>query len=449
MTKNRTGMRAVACASATLLASAATVVSAANVAYDASLGMGHSDNIRRTSTNEVDENIAAAELHFSLDQHSSRLQADAIGNFSYAEYLEDTFDSELLGNFAGNARFGFVPQRVEWVVSDNFGQVLGDPFSPLTPDNRENINFFSTGPDLTAAFGSRTRLRFGARYSLTNYEDRPLDSDSLSGELSLLRQLSGASTVSVHARQQQVEYDQAALNADYDQFDAFGRYDISGARTDLSVDLGYTQIDRDAAVDTEDSLLFRLDAARRLTASSTATLTAGREFANSGSAFSADQAGNIIGLDAVPGRQTPQPFTNDYATLGWRFARNRTGVSVSAGWSNRVYEDATALEQTLTTVGVQFRRDLSSRSTLTLNGAYASGDFETQGDYEDISARAALRWRLSSTLALDATVAHFRRSSDVPAGDYTENQIWLSLAYTHGTPRTALPMHDFQVDRGQ
>lgn len=449
MTKNRTVVRAIAFSSATLLAGAVTTVGAANIAYDASLGLGHSDNIRRVSANEEDENIAAAGLRFSLDQRSTRLQADAIGNFSYAEYLDDTYDSELLGNFAGNARFGIVPQRVEWVVTDNYGQVLGDPFAPLTPDNRENINFFSTGPDLTAAFGSRTRLRFGARYLLTTYEDRPLDADSVSGELSLLRQLSGASMVSMHARQQQVEYDLAALNADYDQFDVFGRYDISGARTDLSVDLGYTQIDRDVAADTEDSLLFRLDAARRLTAASTATLSAGREFANSGSAFSADQSGNIIGLDAVPGQQTPQPFTNDYATLGWSFARNRTGLTLSVGWSNRVYEGTDAVEQTLTTVGMQFRRDLSSRATLTLNGAYSSGDFEIQGDYKDISARVALRWRLSGALALDGSVGRFRRSSDVPAGDYNENQVWLSLVYTHGTPRTALPMHDFAVDQGQ
>ena len=36
-------------------------------------------------------------------------------------------------------------------AADNFGQVLDDPFQPATPDNRENINYLTTGPDLTFA----------------------------------------------------------------------------------------------------------------------------------------------------------------------------------------------------------------------------------------------------------------------------------------------------------
>ena len=448
MTAGRTFARAMAYSSALIMGCVATArVSMAEVAYDASLGMGHSDNIRRTSANEEDESIASAGLRFSVDRRTPRLQADAVGNFSYAEYLDNTYDSELLGNFAGNARFGFVPQRFEWVVADNFGQVLNDPFAPTTPDNRENINFFTTGPDLTAAFGSRTRMRLGARYSMTMYETSPLDTDSVSAELSLLRLLSAASTISLHGRAEQIEYDETALNADYDQYEAFGRLDAAGARTDLTLDLGYTKIERDAVEDSEDGLLLRLEAARRVSASSTATLTAGREFSNSGSAFSAEQGGGVIGLDAVPGRQTAQPFTNDHVTVGWNFARGRTGFSLSAAWSDRTYEQADTLDQTITSFGAQYRRDLSARTSLTFNAAYSSGDFKTQGDYDDMNGRVAFAWRLSSAVSLNATYAHFRRNGDTPAGDYTENQVWLSLAYGHGTPRAALAGPEFAVDR--
>lgn len=436
----------------TALGAAASVwsfgASAAEFDYEANLGMGHSDNIRRAPTNEEDEDIASAGLRFSFDQRSRRLQADAVGDLAYAEYLGNTYDSEVLGNFTGNARFAFVPERIEWVVTDNFGQVLSDPFLPVTPDNRQNINYFTTGPDLTLLFGSQTRLRLGGRYSLTTYEDDPFDSDSVSGQLALIRQLSSASSVSLNARYQQVSYDETALNSDYDQSDAFVRYDVTGARTHLAIDAGYSIMERDAAADSEDGLLLRLDMARRLSSSSTATLQAGREFSNAGSAFSTSQNSGIIGQQPTPGIQTAQPFTNDFATLGYNFDRNRTGFSLSASWADRAYDDGGTLDQTLTTFGAQFSRELSQRTSLTLNGSYSLGEFEVpDSDYEDLNAGVSFGWRLSQRVTLTATYGYFDRSSDRPDGEYTENRYWLSIGYGRGMPRDTLLGPSFPVDQ--
>ena len=449
MKTRRTNAGALSLSSMLIVGCAAGVpVSAADFAYDANLGLGHSDNIRRASANEEDEDIAAAGLRFSLDQRSSRLQADAVGNFSFAEYLNDTYDSEVLGNFAGNARFGFVPQRFEWVMSDNFGQTLSDPFAPVTPDNRENINYFSTGPDVTFAFGSQTRLRLGARYSLATYEASPLDFDTTSGEAALLRMLSSASNISLNARVAQTDYDEASLDADYDQSEAFLRYDVTGARTRLAIDLGYTQIDRDAAADTEDGLLLRLEVIRRLSAASTATLAAGREFSNSGSAFAGLQGVGGIGLGATPGLQTAQPFTNDYANLGYDFSRNRTTLGLYASWRDQSYETATLLDQTLTSVGAQVGREMSPRTSLTLHAIYTEADFKLGADYTDLNGGAGIAWRLSRSVSVNVTYDYLKRTSDLPAGDSVENRYWLSIAYGRGTPRTALAGPQFAVDAG-
>jgi hypothetical protein len=422
---------------------------AADFAYQANLGLGHSDNIRRTSVNEEDEGIAAAGLRFSLAQQSSRLQMDAVGDLAYDEYLHNTFDSELVGNFAGNARFALVPQRFEWVISDNFGQVLNDPFAPETPDNRENINSFSTGPDVTFAFGSQTRLRLGARYSLATYEKSPFDFDTVSGEATLSRSLSSASNVSLNVRSAQTRYDEAALNADYDQDEAFVRYDVTGARTKLGIDLGYTRMDRDAATEAEDGLLLRLDATRRVSAASTATLTMGREFSNSANAFANMQGVGGIGLGATPGIQTTEPFTNDYVTLGWDFSRNRTSFGVYASWSDQSYEDAGTLDQTLTSIGAQVGRQLSPRTSLNLHVLYDQSDFKLpDSDYNDLGGGLIFTWQLSRAVSLSATYDYLKRSSDAPLSDSTENRYWLSIAYGRGTLRNTMAGPQFAVDQG-
>jgi hypothetical protein len=439
----------VSCAAAVALAlnAAAQSAHAANVDYQVDVGAGYSDNIGRTATAEQDETIATAGLQFSLDERTSRLTADVIGDFAYYEYLDDTFDSEVTGNLAGTARFAFVPERFEWVVADNFGQVLSDPFSPATPDNRENINVFTTGPDFSIGLGPQMRAHLGARYALTTYEDRPFDSDIVSGELGLTRLLSSSSSISLQGQAQSVEYDQAALNADYDQRDVFVRYDATGARTHLKVDLGYTEVKPDSG-ESEDGLLLRLDVARRLSPSSTATLSAGREFSNSGTAFSGIQGAGGIGLEAAPGLQTAQPFTNTRVALGYDFSRNRTGFNLAAGWFDQSYDDASALDQTLTTLSAQVRRDLSSRASVTVRGLYARAEFnQSGGDYDELNAGVNFTLRMSSVTSLALVYDHWDRSGNTLSSDYDENRFWLLFAYGRGTPRTTPNLPEFGIDQ--
>lgn len=436
------------CACSVLAASMPLVGYAANYEYQLTAGAGHSDNIRRTATNEVDENVARAGLQFSADQRTSRLDADVIGNVAYYDYLDNTYDAELLGNFIGNARVALVQDRVEWLFTDNFGQVLTDPFSPETAENRENINYFTTGPDVTFALGSQTRLRLGGRYALTTYERTPFDSDSVLGDVGLERLLSSASSIALHARMQQIDYDDAELNADYDQSEVSMSYQAEGARTFLALEAGYSQIERDSTDGTDGDLLLRLDVSRRLSASMTGSLTAAREFSSAGAAFaSAQSSGGGIGLGAQPGRQTVDPFTNDYATLGWAFDRNRTSLSLSATHSAHTYEDNPVLDQTLVTFAGGARRELSTATSLLLDVLYMSGTFEEPGrDYKELGAGVTFTWRLSRRLSLSFAYDFWDRDSDVLGGDYSENRYWVQIGFQRGEPRDQPLQRPFAVD---
>ena len=420
---------------------------AAELEYRASLGAGHSDNIRRTETNEVSEDIATAGLQFSADQRTAKLQADVVGDLAYYDYRNHTYDSEVVGNALADIRYSFVPQRFDWVLTDNFGQVLDDPFAPPTPDNRENINYFATGPDLTMAFGSQTRLRLSGRYALTTYETSPLDSDSALAELALIRLLSGVSSVSLHARAQQVRYDEASLNGDYDQGEAFVRYEAEGARTRLSADLGYTELKLDAGDQKIDGPLVRLNIQRRLSSASVLTFDGGSEFTNSGSAFAETQGIGGIGLGSAPGRQTVQPFTLDHAALTWDFQRNRTGFSLFGAWEKHSYDEDPILDQTTTTFGAALRRQMSPATSLTLNAAFTDATFEQPGvDYQEVSGGVGFDWRLSRAVSVTASYEYVDRNSDLAGTSYKENRFWLSIGFGRGDPRNRRATPQFAVD---
>lgn len=447
MSIGRKVARAGACSIFLLVQSGMSAL-AADFDYEAQVGLGQSDNIRRTDTSKEDETIATAGTRFSVDQRSPRLEADLVGDLSYYEYLDDTYDSEVIGNFAGDARFGLIPKHIEWIVSDNFGQVSPDPFQPATPENRENINYFSTGPDLSVSLGTQSRLRLAGRYSMIDYEHSPLDLDTTSAELAFIREVTAASSWSLHATAAQTEYAESALNADYDQTEVFGRYEVQGARTELSVDLGYTEMDRDAVAEKEDGMLMRLDLARRMSAAATARLTAGHEFSNSGAAFAAVQSSGSVSVQSASGLQTAEPFTNDYVTLAWNYFRNRTGVDFSASWNDQSYETSPALDQTLLSYRVDLRRQMTQAMSASIGAQYSDVAFGEQvGDYDEIQGIAGLQWRLSRTLSLAFSYNYFTRSSDVATSEYSENRFFIYLKYGRGNPRSTLSGPEFGVDQ--
>lgn len=416
--------------------------------YEVTAGVGHSDNIARTSTNEIEEDIVSGGLTFSLSQMSSRVEADLVGNFAYYDYLDDTYDSEVLGNFVGSGLFHFVPERFTWMIADNFGQVLTDPFEPATPENREYINYLTTGPDFMLGFGSLTRLRLGGRYTLSSYEESPFDSDASSGELELSRLLSSSSSIAFNVRAQQIEYDDIT-NANYDQNDAFLRYSARGARTVLAVDAGYSELERESS-GTQNGVLFRFEATRRVSESSTVNLALGHEFSGAGAAFATAQSGGSIGLDTALSRQVPDPFTHEYATLGWAFSRNRTGLRLSGMRSEQSYEGASELDQTLTSVTGAIDRALSTTTNLVLESTYVEAEFEEPGrSYDEITAGLTFTWRLSRVLSLHLTYDYFDRSSDSGVDDYTENRFWLSIGFGRGVPRRMTMRPTFAVDAVQ
>jgi hypothetical protein len=418
-----------------------------NFEYRASLGAGHTDNIGRDDTNPTDETLAIAGLRFSFDAASRRTSADVVGALAYHDYLDDTFDAEFLGNLRADTAFALVPERFVWVLNDQFGQAPVDPFQPASPDNRQNINILTTGPDGYIGLGAQTRLRMSGRYSLSTYEVDPLDSTITAGELGLIRNLSDRSSVSINGRAQQTEYDDETLDADFDQRDLYLRYQAEGARTNIAIDAGYSELDRDAADSAEGGARFNLDLSRRISDSSILELSAARRFATAASEFASGGGIGNVGLGTTPGRQTADPFTLDEVGLSWTFRRSRTTFTTLGNWSRRDYEGIPTLNQKMRTFGLRVSRDLSPTTSLDLNASFGSADYaDPSPDYDEKVAGLGFRWHLTRNLVLEAAYDFFGRDEDQTQASITENRFLVTLGWGRGEPRSGRLTPRFGVD---
>jgi hypothetical protein len=419
---------------------AALVLSApaqADLTAVAEAGVGYSDNIGRVPTDETDETIGTVGLELDWRERTRRIRGDAIVDLSYYEYLDDTYESEIIGTANGTLALAIVPETLQWVFQDSFGQAQSDPFAPMTPETREDLNYFTTGPDLTVRFGSTGFGRLFGRWSTTTYEESPLDSERTTGGLAIGRRASPRSELSLNAVTESVDFD-AAINTDFDRDSVFVGWNLDASRTTIDAQLGYTWLERDGG-DKSGNALVNVIVTRDLSASSLLELTVGTQLGDAGDSLRNELQGNVVG-GGTEITATADPFENRVVSLEYRFTRGRNGFSVGAAWNQEDYETLAQLDRTMWAYTATFSRRLASTVDFQLLGSIESEDFDNVDLESDETRLAAiLNWRAWRTLGLRLLVERFDRDTSNGTGEYQENRAFLTLAYYWGGAESTGP----------
>ncbi len=414
----------------------------AEIGYGVSVGVGYTDNVARTAEGEQEETITSVGAALDWSQQTSRMDAAVVGEIHYLEYLDDTFDSEVVGTIVGNGSFDIVRERFAWTLEDTFGQTTIDQFSPVTAGNRENVNYLSTGPDFTLPLSSRVDFLLSGRYSDVYFEHSELDSERVSGEASLRRAISSASSAALKVLMEDVEAKDPAsegASTDFERREAFVEYELNGARTSLSVDLGYTELERtEAGVNQKaDGPLARARLTRRVSPSSTVYLEGGQDFSDAGTIFRQLQSGEPTQFRTQPVQRVANPFTNTFGTLGWNFRRHRTGIDLRASYFEEEYEAASEFDRERLVGDLFLSRNLSSVTEATIRVSYSRQEYvEMSREFADLMSSLSFSWRLGRMSYLTAEYAYYDRSDDVPTDEYSENEFWLLFGIGGGTSQS-------------
>jgi len=192
--RNRVGATLI---SFPLLGFAVGAAAGESVSYGVDVGVGASDNIGLVASNPRSEIIGEAGLDFNVQRVNTRLNVNATGDFAFLDYLHHTYPNQTIGRFDGLASFGVIPERLVWVLQDDFGQAQLDPFAAVSPANLQNINYLQTGPDLTLHLSSAAFLMLSARDSQLEISINRRDGVSVPVRLSLATFTEGYATLLV------------------------------------------------------------------------------------------------------------------------------------------------------------------------------------------------------------------------------------------------------------
>jgi hypothetical protein len=410
---------------------------AQTLAYGVDVGIGESDNVTLVETNKVSQTMAIADLDLDIKEQTRRFDVNATGNFSYLDYLQNAYSNQLVGRFDGRADVALIPERVIWVLTDNFGQSQVDPFTAAVPTNLQNINYLATGPDVALRFGPTVFLDLSARYSNANYQTQPFDNNAVLGSAALGRALSAQSSVSINGNFERVSFANTTVNTNFDRSSVYANYDVRGARTELTAFLGATKVD--VGLESFTGPIAKLQLLRKLSPDSSLQFTIGREITDGSTAFANLQGGASGGIVTGPATTSQSNYAATYGSIGWNYSRNRTSIGLSGKWEKDSYHDQPLQDVTRGTAEFSVERKLTSVLTAQLLGRVYRNEY-TNHDYSETDGLVggALIFREGRGLEIKLRYAHsFRSASGIgvssESAGYNENRAFLTIGYR---PRT-------------
>jgi hypothetical protein len=445
--------------------------------YGADVGFGETDNVN-LSSNKVSQTIATADADFAVNKESRLFDVRAVGAFTDLNYLEGAFGNEFIGRFDGQAQYALIPERLTWVLRDDFGQATLDAFTPVTPNNRQDINYVSTGPNLYLRLGGTGFLNASARFADAYYQTSPFDSTRGAVTLGGGLQLSARSTVSLNGGAERVLFQNTAINNDFDRYSVFGRYEAHGARTDIAVDFGGTRVEQKGDgtgvttvtepgglvttttglqtvapvtpltssgtphdTDTTEPLV-RLELTRTLSPSAKLTFSGGRELTDGASSFTTQQGGAVTIINNAPTPLTSDVYTATYGSGAWQYTRYRTGLTVTGRWERDRYPGASEFDLTEEGVDINLQRRLTSQFTAQLLGRWYKSDYPNatvatnlgSPESDNKSIGAVLSWRRGRWLEVRLRYDHTSYTVSQGSFGYGQNTVFLTVGYR---PRAA------------
>ncbi len=408
-----------------------------NFSYGADVGVGVTDNVTLVPTDRVNQTIATADLDFSVQQATRLLSADLKGNFSYLDYLQDAYSANLIGRFDGVAHAALIPERLTWTLQDDFGQGQVNAFTAPTPDNRENINYLSTGPNLWLRFAGTGFFELSARYARSQYSISPFDSNRVLGSFELGDLLSARSSISLNGVTEHVLFENTSINTDFDRTSAYAHYEISGARTQLTANLGGTEITQNGS--STSGPLAKLQVDRKVSPATRIIFSVGRELTDASTGFSTAQTGAIGAISVTPATVTANSYTSDYASVGWNYERNRTTFGLSGRWEKDSYAQHPELDVTREGGEFSLAEKLTHALSVQLLGSLYTTDYPhtyfvaTNGSssIQDERVGAALTLREGRALVFRLRFDHISRAVSGNAGvpGFHANTVFLTVGY--------------------
>lgn len=421
---------------ATLLAAASEPAHALQVDYAVDGGVAYDDNVRLTAEDPLEQYMFRSGLGFLVNENSASVQASIDGRLEYWDYRDNTYSDSVQGTLTGRVNWIALPERLSFTLENSLELQPVDNFEPDSPDNRQQINVLSLGPNLYFNWNRTFRGLAELRYVDTSaQETENYDSQRIGLALRAVKSLNASSNLSLNAQALQVDFDNDLLTRDYRRNDLFMQYQRTDTKLDLRLDAGYSRIDYEQGEDSSHSLL-RADIGWRPSERSRFSLTAADQLSDAASAAIyavADTTTTTTIPDSLLTGNTninPSVYEERSVFLSYAYTAARFSFTISPYEQRIDYLDAGGLDENNRGTALNLSYRVQTDLTLSANMEVERTRYP-QLDRTDDTVRYgfSLLKQWSRHWASSLSYAHYDRDSPQPSANVKQNIYYLSMIY--------------------
>ena len=251
-----------------------TTINAVEVEYSAAVALTAYDNITRVpepKSNELAKSIIGA---VSVFEDSANLTGRFISSIEIIKYQKHLVADETLGRLVSDATWRLIPNRFEWYVSDTFTQTLIDTLARDTPNNRQNTNAFTTGPNYIVRINRRNSINFNVRAKDFRYEANNASNHRISALGSWVYDINSSINIGLNYEKEDVNFNDNIGNSDFIREDAYFQLNYTKRKSSILMEYGETNVTNNLGnYDKASRYLLDYKSARRRDANSRITIS--------------------------------------------------------------------------------------------------------------------------------------------------------------------------------
>lgn len=365
----------------------------------------------------------------TLPDAETRLRVGAI----YEDYHRDSFDDDLSLTLEGFGEWYLEPRLFSWVVTDSFRKVQISPTGPNTPENLEDSNVLTTGPNVYFHINERDSLLLEGRLGDVYIADTDLDNRRKFGALRWIHQTSSRTRLAANYEYMGVTFKETGTGQDYSRSDAFVTATYMTDRTEFRGEAGVTRADMEDGESLRGNR-GRIALAQQLSSYSRAGIQYFQEYSDTGLELLATgitsapgeigRTGNVA-FDVISG----DLFYNKQAEIFYR----RTGSSVP--WGIRLFGrdvDFTSTSGDRRESGgvIDINYTPFVVTTIAVFSFYRATDYlDSEREDRDLESGFAMMWQLGRRLSARLEYRYISRESSVADAGFADSRVTASLGY--------------------
>lgn len=406
---------------------------AVRIDYSLDAGYERDDNVALSSTDPIEQDILRLGAGFALTHDTSTVQASLAGRVDHRRY-EDIYDNVTDRMLEGRLNWMVVPDRFGFVAEDRYGVQTINRFAPASPDNRQQVNVLSLGPNFYFNAGNTLRGQVELRYIDSDAEvTQDFNSSRVAGALRVVKDLDATSSLSFNLQGQDIDFDNDLFARDHKRYEAFASYSRQFNRFDMQLDGGWSRLDY-ADGRSEDNPLLRAEMGWQPSERSRFNLNAANQFSDAATS-ALDQIGSTTGIPASVMASDTTVTASAYETTvlggGYEYTGVRASLLVSAYHQKLDYVDAgTANEESRGAsagLGYRLQPTLTFRATVSADRTEFNAPANRRENNRLYTVALEKQWsrHWSSTLS----ASRYTRNSSIGTASFEQDVVYVGVTY--------------------